>query len=89
MKRKFVWNQGAGVTRSSLRSGVLGLGVMAGVCGGFPALSATTTVDSPARAVVSYASESKAVVNARGLSSAMDNAKSMRLKGRGIVLIFR
>lgn len=89
MRRKFVWNQGAGGTRSSLRSGVLGLGVMAGVCGGFPALSATTTVDSPARAIVSYASESKAVVNVRGLSSARDNATRMRLKGRGMVLIIR
>lgn len=67
----------------------LGLGVMAGVCVGFPALAETTVIDPPARAVVSYASESKAVVNVRGLSSAKDNATRMRLKGRGAVLIIR
>lgn len=86
---KFVRNRGTGGTRLFFRSCVLGLGVMADVCGGYSALAATTTVASPERAIVSYASESKAVVNVRGLSSARDNATRMRLKGCGAVLIIR
>lgn len=75
--------------RLYVRSCALGLGVMAGASVGLPASAATTIVASPARAIVSYASESKGVVNVRGLSSARDNARSMRLKGRGAVLIIR
>lgn len=89
MKTGFVQNQKAGEPQAYMRSCALGLGVVAVVCGGFTALAATTVVDPPARAIVSYASESKAVVNVRGLSSAKDNATRMRLKGRGMVLIIR
>ena len=38
------------------------------------ALTATTVVDSPARAIVSYASESKGVVNARAYKHGTWNA---------------